>query len=113
MPAGAEAYDLRRIVHLRLAVVVLPLQPREVDEHRRRRRLAGERRNDVGFFHIVDRRRLHHDTTHGFACQISDAYSAIVRSLENLPEPATLRIALRAHAPRSAYSEHRRASASR
>ena len=33
-----------------------------------------------------------------------DVYSAIVRSLENLPEFATFRIALRAHAPGSAYN---------
>src|SRR5690349_18384559 len=34
-------------------------------------------------------------TGHGAASQISDAYWAIVRSLENLPEAATFRIALR------------------
>src|SRR5690348_3948135 len=107
MAARAEADDLRGVVHLRLAVVVLALEPREIDEQRLRRRLAGQRGDLDGLFHVVDHRRLHHDTTHGFACQISDAYSAIVRSLENLPEPATFRIALRAHAPRSAYSEHR------
>ena len=32
------------------------------------------------------------------------AYSAMVRSLENLPEPATFKIALRAQASGSAYS---------
>ena len=36
-------------------------------------------------------------TGHGLASQISAAYSAMVRSLENLPEAATFRIALRAH----------------
>src|SRR4051794_9575494 len=35
-------------------------------------------------------------TGQGFACQISVAYSAIVRSLENVPVLAMLRIALRA-----------------
>ena len=47
-------------------------------------------------------------TGQGFAFQISVAYCAIVRSLENLPEPATLRIALRAHPSRSAYSSQSR-----
>src|SRR3974390_1425906 len=37
-------------------------------------------------------------TGHGFTSQISAAYSAMVRSLENFPEPATLRIAVRAQA---------------
>src|SRR5882672_7701452 len=36
-------------------------------------------------------------TGHGLASQISAAYSAMVRSLENLPEPAMFRIAFRAH----------------
>ena len=43
-------------------------------------------------------------TGHGFTFQMSAAYSAMVRSLENLPEPATFRIALRAQASGSAYS---------
>ncbi len=45
-----------------------------------------------------------HGTGQGFACQMSAAYSAIVRSLENFPEPATFRMALRAQASLSAYS---------
>src|SRR5215831_17449770 len=113
MAACAEADDLRRIVHLRPALVVLLLEPSQVHEHGHRRRLAGQRRDDLGFSRIVDHRRLHHDTEQGFTCQMSDAYSAIVRSLENFPEPATLRMALRAHAAGSAYSAPRRASASR
>src|SRR5262249_23120719 len=36
-------------------------------------------------------------TGQGFAPQIDSAYSAIVRSLENFPDRATLRIAIRAH----------------
>src|SRR5262249_4490605 len=111
--ARAEADHLRRIVHLRPALVVLPLEAAQVDEHGQRRRLACQRRDHLGFFRVVDHRRLHHDTGHGFTCQMSEAYSAIVRSLENLPEPATLRMALRAHAAGSAYSAPRRASASR
>jgi hypothetical protein len=44
-----------------------------------------------------------HDTGHGFAFQISDAYSAMVRSLENFPEAATFKIALAAQALGSRY----------
>src|SRR5439155_11429184 len=113
MAAGAKADDLRGVVHLRPALVVFPLEPDQINQHGRRRWLASQRGNRGGLFHVVDHRRLHHDTTHGFACQISDAYWAIVRSLENLPEPATFRIALRAHAPESAYTSQRRVSASR
>ena len=43
---------------------------------------------------------------------MSAAYSAMVRSLENFPEPATFKIALRAQASGSAYSSHSRRSAS-
>lgn len=41
-------------------------------------------------------------TGQGRAFQISAAYSAIVRSLENRPEPATFRIAFLAQPSRSA-----------
>src|SRR5215467_4309233 len=40
---------------------------------------------------------------HGCACQMSLAYSAMVRSLENLPAWPTLRIALRAQASGCVY----------
>lgn len=70
------------------------LQSRELDEHLLPSRWAGERLARLPTY----------GTGQGFACQISAAYCAIVRSLENLPEPATLRIALRAHALRSVYS---------
>jgi hypothetical protein len=39
---------------------------------------------------------------HGAAFQMSAAYSAMVRSLENFPDPATFRMALRAHPSESA-----------
>src|SRR5262249_53846287 len=42
---------------------------------------------------------------YGCACQMSLAYSVIVRSLENLPAWPTLRIALRAHASGCVYRE--------
>jgi hypothetical protein len=54
-----------------------------------------------------------HDTGQGAAPQMPAPYSAMVRSLENLPEPAALRIARRAYASGSAYSSQRRRSASR
>src|SRR6266849_5514815 len=44
---------------------------------------------------------------------MSAAYSVMVRSLENLPELATFRMALRAHSSESAYSVTSRRSASR
>src|SRR4030095_2442506 len=53
------------------------------------------------------------ETGHAFAFQMSAAYSAIVRSLENFPEPATFRIALRDHPAESAYMSHSRWSASK
>ena len=39
---------------------------------------------------------------------MSAAYSRMVRSLENFPEPATFRMALRAHSSPSAYNAHSR-----
>ena len=57
--------------------------------------------------------RRRYDTGHGSASQIPAAYSAMVRSLENLPEPATFRIALQAQPCGSAYSSSSRRSASR
>src|SRR5437016_12076535 len=45
-----------------------------------------------------------YDAGHGSTSQMPVAYSAIVRSLENFPEPATFKIALRAQASGSAYS---------
>ena len=44
--------------------------------------------------------------------QISAAYSAMVRSLENFPEPATFNIALRAHSYGFVYNASSRSSAS-
>src|ERR1700731_5286049 len=50
---------------------------------------------------------------HGLTPQISLAYSAIVRSLQNFPEAATFKMALRAHSSGSPYNAHSRSSASR
>src|SRR6266404_1954477 len=54
-----------------------------------------------------------HGTAQAFTSQMSAAYSAMLRSLENFPELATFRIALRAHACGSAYTEQSLRSASR
>jgi len=51
---------------------------------------------------IVMRADPFYDTGHGFALQISAAYWAIVRLLESFPDPATFRIAFRAHSSLSA-----------
>jgi len=45
-----------------------------------------------------DTSSLLYDTGHGFAAQMSAAYSAMVRSLENFPAPATFKMALPVHA---------------
>src|ERR1700740_1036570 len=116
MAAGAEADELSRIAKLGLSLVVLALELRQIDDHGRRRRLASQRRDHRGFLlvvHLVDHRGLRHHTGHGLTCQISAAYSAIVRSLENFPELATFRIALRAQPSGSAYSARSFPSASR
>ncbi len=57
--------------------------------------------------------RPFHGTGQGVTPQIFVAYCAMVRSLENLPDPAILRIALRAQTSPSAYWAHRAPSASR
>ena len=114
--AGPEADELGRIPHIGLPLVVLPLESRQIDDHGRRRRLPGQRGNRgslLPIVQLVDHRGLHHDTGHGLTCQISAAYSAIVRSLENFPELATFRIALRAHEFWSVYSAQSLPSASR
>jgi hypothetical protein len=49
----------------------------------------------------------------GSTFQISVAYSAMVRSLENFPDPATFRIALRDHSSGSAYNSMSLRSVSR
>jgi len=86
MATSAEPDELARVARIRPAVVILALEPRRIDQDVSRRRLAGQRRDS------------RYSTGHGFAFQMSDAYSAMVRSLENFPEWAMFRIALRAHA---------------
>jgi hypothetical protein len=70
-------------------------------------------------FHLACQRRDSRNrarlyaTGHGLTFQISAAYSAMVRSLENFPEPATFRIALRVHSSAFEYKSSSRRSASR
>jgi hypothetical protein len=90
---GNRLHLVGGIVGIRPALQIVAFQPGEIDQQFLRGRLAGERRER----HSVSV----YPTGQGFACQISAAYCAMVRSLENLPEPATLRIALRAHSSRS------------
>ena len=52
----------------------------------------------------IDAGRKPESTGQGLAFQISAAYSAMVRSLENFPQLATFTMALRTHAPDSAYN---------
>src|SRR6266851_7702783 len=113
MSARAEAYELGRIAHVGRPFIVLPLEPGQVDQHGLRGWFAGQRRDRGRLLRVVDHRGLHHDTGHALTCQMSAAYSAMVRSLENLPELATFRMALRAHSSESAYSVTSRRSASR
>src|SRR5712692_1667134 len=113
MSARAEADELGRIAHVGLPLVVLALEPGQVDQHGLRGRLAGQWGDRGRLLRVVHHRGLHYDTGHGLTCQMSAAYSAMVRSLENFPELATFRMALRAHASGSAYSAQRSRSASR
>ncbi len=87
MTAGAEADPLIRVGKIGLALIIIPLQPAQVHQHGLRGRLAGEWREGAV-----------HNTGHRCTFQISLAYWAMVRSLENFPEPATFKIALLAQA---------------
>src|SRR5262245_20628868 len=93
MSARAEAYPLGRIPKVRLDLIIIPLKLHEIHQHFLWRRLAGQLGDRVCFVG-----RFNHETGHAFTFQISAAYSAMVRSLENFPEPATFKMALRAHA---------------
>src|SRR5262249_5492452 len=125
MAAGAEADQLLGVVDVGPALVVVALQFRDVDQQLGGRGLSGKRMDcHDDLLHALAgslwRARPRGDalargsrlnsvtptqsTGHGSTFQMSAAYSWMVRSLENLPEQATLMIALRAHASRSAYS---------
>src|SRR5271165_583160 len=86
-----------------LALEIIPLQADHVHQHLLWSRFAceGRERHCVRF---ACQWLRFYDTGHGSAFQISEAYWAMARSLENFPELATFRIALCAHAPGSAYN---------
>src|SRR6187401_3098156 len=106
VPAGPEADHLVDVVEIWLALEVLALQTRHIDQHLRWGLTAGQGRDARPYLSL-------YRTGHGFTSQISCAYSAIARSLENFPEAATFRMALRTQAFRSAYNSRSRWSASR
>src|SRR5512132_2826713 len=111
MAARSEAYQLVRVSQVGAALIIFLFQPSQIHQQLFWGRLACK----WGNWHvsILLLTNGYWETGHAFAFQMSAAYSAIVRSLENFPEPATFRIALRDHAERSPYSSQSRRSASR
>src|SRR4051794_5712591 len=101
MPAGSEADHLVGIAQVRPALKILALKPGQIDQHLLWGWPACERRDTRAWMCL-------YGTGHGFTSQMSVAYSAIVRSLENFPEPATFKMAFRAQASGSAYNSPRR-----
>ena len=65
MPAGAEADELVRIVHVGLALVVLPFEPRHIHQHRFGSGFARQGRDRHAFLRFVSHGLLHYDTGHG------------------------------------------------
>src|SRR5206468_4302360 len=106
MSGGPENDSLRGHGRIRSSLVVGIDKDGDVDEDRRGGGFSCER---ADFGHVA----LAYLTTQRFASQMSAAYSAMVRSLENFPDPATLRMALRAQPSGSAYSAPSRSLASR
>src|ERR1700722_7611615 len=102
--AAISANSVNLVVENRKSRTVIGLQMRPAGMERstsratRRDRLTGKTRAWVYI----------QSTGQGFTPQIPDAYSVMVRSLENFPEAATFRIALRAQASGSAYSSPNR-----
>ena len=97
MPAGAETDPLFGIIEIGLAFEIFAFEACRIDQHLLGRRFAGKGRNGHPpiLFMAPDMASL---------SRFRAAYSAIVRSLENFPEPATFRMALRAHASASEYT---------
>src|SRR5262249_43288702 len=102
------------------ALVIIPFKPRQVYQHFLWCRLAGEgrKRHAFVFFVVHDLKGFlrpaswanslirRYETGQAWTFQIAFEYSAMVRSLENLPEPATFKMVLRAHAGVSLYNSH-------
>src|SRR4029077_12324736 len=98
VPTGSETDHLVGVAEVRPSLVIFAFKPGHIDKYFLRGRSPGQGRNDFGrmvFFYCA--------TGHGFTPKMSEAYPAIVRSLENFPEPATFKIALRPHVSGSPY----------
>ena len=96
MSTSAEAYQLIPISQVGATLVILAFKATQIYQQLFWSRLARK----WGNWHVVSILLLtngYWETGHAFAFQMSAAYSAIVRSLENFPEPATFKIALRDH----------------
>jgi len=107
MSTCTKAYGLVRVCRVGPALVILALQLRQIDEHFLGSRLASEWRYchvSYSFDDVRSKAAQSRATGHGSTFQMSAEYSAIVRSLENFPEPATFKIAFRAQACGSAYN---------
>ena len=96
MAAGAEADHLVRVDHIGPALEIFAFKPGDVDQASPSAPACRPAARCSGIAHVF------YSTGHGFTPQISLAYSAIVRSLENFPDAATFRMALRAHSSGSA-----------
>ena len=90
VPTRSEADHLVGVAKVRLALVIFAFKLGHIDQYFFRGRAAGQGRN--GLSRVIF---FYYGTGHGFTSQIRVAYSVIVRSLENFPEPATFKIALR------------------
>jgi hypothetical protein len=95
VPVRAETHHLFGVTQFRTPLEIFAFEPGRIDQHFLRRGLARQRRDILGGVCL-------YCTGHGFTPQMPDAYSAMVRSVENLPEPATFRMAFRAQARGSA-----------
>src|SRR5437660_7030380 len=101
MSAGSEAYQLVLVPQVGATLIILPFKSTRIYQQLFWSRLASK----WGNWHLCSILPLtcdFYETGHALALQMSFAYSAIVRSLENFPEPATFKIASRDHPVESA-----------
>src|SRR6185295_5532773 len=103
MSAGSEAYHLAWVIQIGPALEIIAFEAGQVHQDLFGSRLTCQRRDRCQFAFLWV---SFLDTGHGFTPQMSSAYSAMVRSLENFPELATFKIALRDQPAGSAYNRH-------
>src|SRR5208283_936979 len=103
MSARSKDHELVGIADIRTAVNVLLLQFSHIDQDLFRSWTSCQWRN-LRTAGCASRPWHFYGIGHGSAPQISAAYWAMVRSLENLPLLATFRIAFFAHSLGAAYS---------